>query len=118
MLLVGSPGSELAQSLLPAPDVKVQAGLLLSGRLQSVGRHEWILYKPRWGAFFKTCLEEHLRGLDVTTLVFAGCNFSELSAHIDLRGQRARFPSGCRRGRNVPVRRTCSDGTGEYRSHC
>src|SRR6266851_2526126 len=75
MLLVGSPGSELAQSLLPAPDVKVQAGLLLSGRLQSVGRHEWILYKPRWGAFFKTCLEEHLRGLDVTTLVFAGCNF-------------------------------------------
>ena len=33
------------------------------------------MYKPRWGAFFHTPLESHLRELDVTTLVFTGCNF-------------------------------------------
>jgi len=31
--------------------------------------------KPRWGAFYKTPLENHLRELRVSTLVFAGCNF-------------------------------------------
>jgi nicotinamidase-related amidase len=33
------------------------------------------LYKPRWGAFYDTRLEEHLRGLGVTTTVFCGANF-------------------------------------------
>ena len=33
------------------------------------------MYKPRWGAFFGTPLEQHLRALGVSTLVFAGCNF-------------------------------------------
>ena len=33
------------------------------------------MYKPRWGAFFGTRLEQHLRGVGATTLVFAGCNF-------------------------------------------
>ena len=34
-----------------------------------------VIYKPRWGAFFQTPLEAHLRALGVSTLVFAGCNF-------------------------------------------
>jgi nicotinamidase-related amidase len=75
MLLVGSPGSELADALLPAPEVTLQPRVLLSGRFQSVGPCEWLMYKPRWGAFFKTGLEDRLRELGVTTLVFAGCNF-------------------------------------------
>ena len=33
------------------------------------------MYKPRWGAFFGTPLEQHLREQDISTLVFAGCNF-------------------------------------------
>ena len=40
-----------------------------------VGPQESIIYKPRWGAFFGTRLEQHLGGLTVSTLVFAGCNF-------------------------------------------
>jgi len=33
------------------------------------------MYKPRWGAIYRTPLEEHLRGLGVSTVVFSGCNF-------------------------------------------
>lgn len=36
---------------------------------------EWVMYKPRWGAFYGTTLEERLRALDVDTLVVCGCNF-------------------------------------------
>ena len=34
-----------------------------------------IIYKPRWGAFYETPLERHLRTLGVSTLLFCGCNF-------------------------------------------
>ncbi len=33
------------------------------------------MYKPRWGAFYRTPLEAYLERNDVDTLVFAGCNF-------------------------------------------
>ncbi|MGI8832615.1 MAG: cysteine hydrolase family protein, partial [Nitrososphaeraceae archaeon] len=36
---------------------------------------EWIMYKPRWGAFYNTELEEHLHSLGVNTVVVCGCNF-------------------------------------------
>jgi nicotinamidase-related amidase len=75
LVIAGSPGSQLAEALRPTPDVALDAAHLLAGRMQDVGPHEWIMYKPRWGAFFATPLEAHLRSLDVSTLVFAGCNF-------------------------------------------
>jgi nicotinamidase-related amidase len=34
-----------------------------------------VIYKPRWGAFYNTPLEQHLRKVDIQTLVFCGCNF-------------------------------------------
>ena len=37
------------------------------------------MYKPRWGAFYATPLEEHLRALGVDTLVFCGTNFPNCS---------------------------------------
>jgi nicotinamidase-related amidase len=40
-----------------------------------VGEREVVIYKPRWGAFYETSLEPHLRRQDVSTLVFGGCNF-------------------------------------------
>ena len=70
----GSDGAELAETLLPN-GIKLDTDLLLAGNLQAVGASEWIMYKPRWGAFFGTRLEEHLRGLGTSTVVFAGCNF-------------------------------------------
>jgi nicotinamidase-related amidase len=71
----GTDGVELAESLLPSSFARLDAARLLSGELQQLGAREWAMYKPRWGAFFKTQLETHLRQLDVTTLAITGCNF-------------------------------------------
>ena len=75
ILAPGDEGAELAPGLAPdaAPDLDADA--LLAGELQPLGSGEWALYKPRWGAFYETALEEHLRTLGVDTLVFCGANF-------------------------------------------
>jgi nicotinamidase-related amidase len=70
----GSAGSQIATKLLPNP-VELDHELLLSGELQHVGPREHVMYKPRWGAFYQTKLEQHLRDTGSDTLVFAGCNF-------------------------------------------
>jgi len=71
----GTFGSELAFALLPTPDSKLQPDLLLSAVPQPLGEMEWAIYKPRWGAFFQTPLQELLLALGVTSLAFCGCNF-------------------------------------------
>jgi len=48
---------------------------LLSGSFQELGPREHIAYKPRWGAFYGTDLDSHLRKHGIDTVVFAGCNF-------------------------------------------
>jgi nicotinamidase-related amidase len=75
LVLAGSPGAELAPGLLRADAPRLDGPLLLAGGIQRVGPREVIIYKPRWGAFFQTPLEAHLRPLGVSTLVFSGCNF-------------------------------------------
>jgi nicotinamidase-related amidase len=75
MVLPGTEGVELAQQIMRDPLIALDTERLLSGALQEVGPAEWIMYKPRWGAFYGTRLEEQLRAIGATTLVFAGCNF-------------------------------------------
>lgn len=75
MLLEGHQGCELAVGLFPDRTVHLDHDLLLSGDIQSIGQNESIIYKPRWGAFYKTPLEKHLRNVDVNSLIFSGCNF-------------------------------------------
>jgi nicotinamidase-related amidase len=75
VLASGTPGSQLAPQLLPAPDLRLDHELLLAGIVQTLGPQESAIYKPRWGAFYNTPLEDHLREQDVTTLVFCGANF-------------------------------------------
>lgn len=70
----GSEGSQIAPELLAAP-ATLDHEALLRGEFQEVGPREHVMYKPRWGAFYGTSLEEHLRGSGVDTVVFAGCNF-------------------------------------------
>lgn len=70
----GSAGSQIAPDLLPNP-VELDHELLLSGEFQQIGPHEHVMYKPRWGAFYQTKLEQHLRDTRSDTLVFVGCNF-------------------------------------------
>ncbi|MDP2014685.1 MAG: isochorismatase family cysteine hydrolase [Actinomycetota bacterium] len=66
-------GSQLADGLLRA-HVDLDSPALLRGALQSVGPSEWILYKPRWGAFYRTALNEFLSKRNISTVVVAGCN--------------------------------------------
>lgn len=74
-LCEGALGCELASELLPEPDIRLDTDLLLSGGIQHIGTKEVIIYKPRWGAFYKTPLEKYLHKLGVSSLAFAGCNF-------------------------------------------
>jgi len=71
----GTKGAELVSDLKPDADTEINSPMLLSGGLQDVGKLEWIIYKPRWGAFYATRLESHLRSLGVDTMVICGCNF-------------------------------------------
>ena len=71
----GEPGSQLAPELLAADSPPLDPELLLGGAIQYLGEEEVAIYKPRWGAFYRTPLEDHLRGRDVDTLVFCGCNY-------------------------------------------
>ncbi|HTY33483.1 isochorismatase family cysteine hydrolase [Mycobacterium sp.] len=70
----GSAGSQIVTELLPK-SVELEHELLLVGGFQRVGAAEHVMYKPRWGAFYGTALERHLRENGSDTLVFAGCNF-------------------------------------------
>src|SRR5258705_12889722 len=65
LVLAGSAGSQIAAPLLPADGAPLDVDRLLSGGTQQLGPHESVIYKPRWGAFFRTPLESHLRGLGV-----------------------------------------------------
>ncbi len=71
----GSGGAELVDALKPAPNVRLDAERLLGGAMQKIGPREWAMYKPRWGAFYQTPLEVHLRDLGVTTIAVCGCNY-------------------------------------------
>jgi nicotinamidase-related amidase len=75
IVMPGTSGAELLEGLKPDHNIRLDSNLLLDGKFQSLGRHEWIMYKPRWSAFYQTPLEEHLKGLGITTLVITGCNF-------------------------------------------
>jgi len=75
LVIRDTSGCQLAAELLPGRDLQLDAGLLLSGRPQPLGPHEIAIYKSRWGAFYRTPLEEHLHKQGISTLVFAGCNF-------------------------------------------
>jgi nicotinamidase-related amidase len=75
ILIPGTDGSQLAGELLPDPELVLDDRLLLAGGLQTLGPREVAIYKPRWGAFYGTCLEDHLRAQNVSTVVFCGCNF-------------------------------------------
>ena len=71
----GSDGAELVDALKPSEEVRLDAEELLRGEFQQVGPHEWLMYKPRWSAFFRTELDEFLRTRSIDTVIVCGCNF-------------------------------------------
>ena len=73
MAAPGTDGSQLPVELLPHR-VLLDPELLRNSGFQRVGPDEHIMFKPRWSAFHRTHLDQHLRDRDVTTVVVAGCN--------------------------------------------
>lgn len=71
----GTNGAELVEELKPSADVRLEAEILLGGQFQEIGPREWIMYKPRWGAFYRTGLEDFLAARSVDTVTVCGCNF-------------------------------------------
>ncbi len=59
VVIPGIDGAELMDELKPSPAIRLDSSLLLSGHLQQIGSVEWIMYKPRWEAFYNTLLEKH-----------------------------------------------------------
>jgi nicotinamidase-related amidase len=76
LVIAGTKGAELVEELKPSSSrLRLDTELLLQGEPQQVSTNEWIMYKPRWGAFYATPLENHLHKLNVNTVVICGCNF-------------------------------------------
>ncbi len=73
IVLPRTPGAELV------PEIRPEGGLdydgLLEGKIQEYSPSEFAVYKPRWGAFYKTGLEDFLRGRGVNTLIITGAFF-------------------------------------------
>lgn len=70
-----SPGSKVLAGLLPNEAKPVYHDELLKGKINQVGDYDYVMYKPRWGAFFETRLDEILKAKGITTLFIVGCNF-------------------------------------------
>lgn len=75
MVEPGTQGARPMDEILPDGPFSLDSRNLLQGNGQRVGKKEWLLYKPRWGGFYGTDLEDRLQGWDVNTLMFTGCNF-------------------------------------------
>ena len=73
--LAGSQGRTITPQLLPESAAEPDDELLMEGQLQQIGPQEWYSYKPRWGAFYQTGLQQHLEELGISTIVLAGCNY-------------------------------------------
>ncbi len=75
IVIPGTEGAELVPDIKPEPELKLDYSLLLNGKVQQFSNREFVIYKPRWGAFYNTPLYPLLKNMDVDTLVICGCNF-------------------------------------------
>jgi nicotinamidase-related amidase len=75
LLLPDSVSSQIAPQMLSDPSIMLDHELLLSGGIQKIGPKEYVIYKPRFGAFYHTPLKGHLDALGVNTLAVTGSNY-------------------------------------------
>lgn len=71
----GSAGSQVVPELRDDATADLDAVGLRRGDIQQLGPHEVVVWKPRWSAFHRTPLHQHLSDLSIHTVVFAGCNY-------------------------------------------
>jgi nicotinamidase-related amidase len=75
MVAPGTDGAELVDELKLDKTVRLNAEDLFAGQFQQIGNNEYVMYKPRWGAFYGTALESFLKERHIDTVIFCGCNF-------------------------------------------
>jgi len=75
MVVPGSEGARIVSDLLPAGAVVYSDEDLLKGQIIRLDEQDYVAYKPRWGAFYRTNLDSWLRNAGIDSLVVAGCNF-------------------------------------------
>jgi len=76
VLMPGTSGAELVREVAPPEAPRLSPEALLAGEFQPLAEREWAMYRPRWGAFHGTGLQEHLNRLGVNTVVICGFNFT------------------------------------------
>ncbi len=69
----GSDGAQIPIEVVPRAD-RLNADLLLAGKVQQLGEREVVLFKPRWSGFYRTQLEDWLHTQGCDTVLVAGCN--------------------------------------------
>ena len=67
-------GADILKDLKPNEEI-LNFNLLMKGGFQELSKKEWVMYKSRWGAFYKTDLENFLHSREINTLIILGCNF-------------------------------------------
>lgn len=106
VVMPGSMGAELLDEVTQGLGARLDADTLMAGKFQTLGPHEWVMYRPRWGAFYGTTLEQKLRELNVTSLVICGFNFAAS-------GRATIFDAGARDFRIVVATDAVSNATDE-----
>src|SRR5690606_8302788 len=70
-----SAGAAIVRPLLPGGVAQPDHLKLLAGEIVPMGDGDYAVYKPRWGAFYDTPLENFLKQKDIRSLIVVGCNF-------------------------------------------
>lgn len=71
----GTSGAMLCAEILPPRAEPLDWEGLHIQRVQEIAPNEFAIYKPRWGAFYDTLLEDFLRFRGIDSLIICGCNF-------------------------------------------
>jgi nicotinamidase-related amidase len=70
-----SEGAKIVPDLLPENPKNYSDHSLLNGDVIQISASDFVMHKPRWGAFYNTALDEWLRKKHIDSLLIAGCNF-------------------------------------------
>ena len=62
-------GINIDKNILGGKEIKLSIDILLQKRFQEVNENEWIMYKPRWGAFYNTELESFLTSKQIDSIL-------------------------------------------------
>lgn len=72
---VGTHGADFPDALKPTNAPPLDWERLLANDIQALGPYDCVIYKPRWGAFYRTPLENLLQDDAINTLIVCGCNY-------------------------------------------